>query len=400
MNKKLANFWDKHSFFLVLGVLFGPVCAGFGFLGVIGNEGIVRALCGILIILGILWFIFFWVCRQADYTEYLKKHPYPNAEKFYRMCEEAGFTSIEEKANFERAKLIAQKCEISGSDDSIRSQFEIGKKYVSKDNEKINARKEEEKIASAHAEERKLLNQLSAYIYLTGREKRRQMLIDEIASLKKQQKDNEKMQRIGNDLLYKKEQDWAIAGGIASGIAGGAAGLAVASDIQRKNAEARAYNERIAPSAGLLMHQFYQKGSGIANWLKFDEEQLKTIDTKLGLEDSSDAAMSYLELSDATCEVSITGAVIVSVKVKAKEKFNIYENIPGVVDGTLSAELIRNGKSVGSAILTLPVMGVQYIDRNGRRQENVLTGICTTTTDPDAQYELLFQPYLLWLMER
>lgn len=64
---------------------------------------------------------------------------------------------------------------------------------------------------------------------------------------------------------YKRKQDWSIAGGIASGLAGPAAGAAIASDIQRKNAEADVYNHKAYESANQQRKALRQKGDDYAD---------------------------------------------------------------------------------------------------------------------------------------
>ena len=49
-----------------------------------------------------------------------------------------------------------------------------------------------------------------------------------------------------------REKDWAIHGGIADAIAGPAAGIAIAADIQQKNAQTRAANTQLAQSIGQI----------------------------------------------------------------------------------------------------------------------------------------------------
>lgn len=73
-------------------------------------------------------------------------------------------------------------------------------------------------------------------------------------------------------------------------------------------------------------------------------------------------------------------------------KFYIFEKVPAVVDGTISADLYQEGVKVGSALLVLPMMGIG--------STTTIEGICLNGAKPNVPYEVKYTAYRLWAMEK
>ena len=92
--------------------------------------------------------------------------------------------------------------------------------------------------------------------------------------------------------------------------------------------------------------------------------------------------------------VTETGAVLIDVKVErsATNPLMIYQSVPAVVDGFLCAALWIHGERVGQAIFTLPWDGVNY--------STTLHGICRFPMKKSDRYDVTFEPYNLWAIEK
>lgn len=249
-------------------------------------------------------------------------------------------------------------------------------------------------ILEQRAKEREEKSALDKYIRYRGREKRIQMLTDAKNGLI--EKRNNK-RTINSNALMQKEHDWALMGGLASGIAGSGAGAVTALDYQAKNAEIRRSNAQLASS----INQLNQKIQADIDYLDSDIERLSrdieiTPDKLIGgiNNDVSNTLMQELEFSNEVTTVSETGAVIVKVDVKTKKPQSLFDGkVQAVIDGIIKVDFIKNSSTVGSAYLTLPPYGSSRFD-------STLTGICTSTTDPNAKYSVKYSPVALWLIEQ
>lgn len=191
---------------------------------------------------------------------------------------------------------------------------------------------------------------------------------------------------------HQKEINWATHGGIAAGIAGGAAGAAVAMDAQIRNAQIRAQNEAnmrdLAPGASAVC--------GIADKYKNAAKELQVFidDAKIKLvaDTPKETVLTKLELKTQNVTISKTGAFTVKASVKLVEELIIFDIIPAVIDGTISADLYQESHKVGSALLVLPPFGVG--------ESATIEGICLHGAKVNVPYEIKFTPHLLWEMEK
>ena len=198
---------------------------------------------------------------------------------------------------------------------------------------------------------------------------------------------------------FLKEQSWGLAGGIASGIAGPAAGVAAAVDTMVQNQEIREYNQNVAQFLALAQAQGISTGYSTSysseyykNQIKEYEAQLDALSLKLTDEHiGQDDLFKHFTFSNEILQVTETGAVKISVEVFS-DKVYIYDDVLAVIDGYITAEINKDGKTVGTAKLCLPLRGI-----TDQKQE--LHGICASLSDPSAHYTVQFVCGNLWLIE-
>lgn len=251
-----------------------------------------------------------------------------------------------------------------------------------------------EAILEAREEEEALQEFIDRYIYYRGREKRLQMLTDYREMLIEQRAEK---RTINSSDFMQKEHDWALIGGLASGIAGAAAGIATAMDAQAKNTQIRQNNAQIAASIYEINQKIQDNIDALENNIKNFEQSIEETHIKLigEMDDAtSKTLMNELVLADSDITVTKTGAAIIEVTVQAKQKQNLFDGaVLAQIDGIIKAEFFSDNEAVGYAYLTLPMFGCDT-------SPSTLTGICTSTTDPNAKYSVKYSPVSLWLIER
>jgi len=172
---------------------------------------------------------------SATGRQSLSGNQHVTERKFYDACQKMNLALSESSppADIQHAVLIAGQNNLKLSEKDVIIAYAIGKKEARharrqhRFKELYDSGKELEKYLSYHGKEKEVM--------LTGK----------MLNYYKQQ---EEYICSGRAIPLQKEKDWAIMGGIASAIAGGVAGIAVASDIQRKNAEIRAQNAAVSAS--------------------------------------------------------------------------------------------------------------------------------------------------------
>jgi len=341
---------------------------------------------------------------------------------FAKTCLENGIRTLDSSANRERSKLIAKQKGIDGYED-INALQHIIDSYIEEMNESQRVKKierdREQKNAELHKKE-----ELEKYSEAFGREKTIRFLDSLIAETQYTIDKREAAVKSANDIKNTyaalgmslepvkspKEQDWAIAGGIASAIAGPAAGIAVAADIQRKNAEAKIDPAEAAKEAQKLreswkttgdsLAQTVMKNSGVSPEAYRDATRLKAELTKqkekcevLLVDESNDKyqLLGMLAPTTETITISETGSVHITVHIVGK-KYCIFDNVPAVIDGSFKALLWNEkGECCGTAALVLPIYGVE--------DSSLLEAWFTTPSSKDTSYYVEFTKPNLWLVE-
>jgi len=276
-------------------------------------------------------------------------------------------------------------------DDTKAILFDGFRCYLSA-KEQIEAKKREEELKSIRASEQEEKSKLLHYWEYSGREKRIAMLQDELNKMIEAQKDLESVMVALPAMMQQKEHDTAILGGIASGIAGPAMGLATMINTEQKNAEIRVQNEAVKQAFSRDYMKFVQASSKRQEAIDELRSKVWKTKTKLVSDVSPETAFEYLTVKRVSSSVTESGAVYVEATIRPNKQAVIYDDVPAVVDGFLVAKLQnKTNNGTGKAYLQLPVQGADT--------EMTLKGICTKTTDANADYNVEIRPHMLWLIE-
>lgn len=324
-------------------------------------------------------------------------------------CDANGICDVSSEANYQRAKLITEEIL---RENNVPNQYFA--KYASRSaisayfatiqqsqrvEEQANLK---ERIQQLLTEERKYHEECTRYAKYVGRDKSVQYCQDQVAYYSGviwQCEQNEKSVKNGGNMLYEtgkgRESSWAVHGGIASGIAGGAAGLAVAADVERKNAQIRQQNANLAHSIAqfqvAVLEGIWKEKRKAEEQLEYWKQRLERAKILLVEMQPEDKLLASLNASVANTESSPTGSMKVTLELDP-DKLYIYGDTRAVVDGSILVSFYIGDRSVGSAICCLPYGGVTSHCK--------VSCICTNFSEHAEDYELYCQPYHLWALER
>ena len=384
-----------------------------------GSSGDVDAIAGFLIIYGIGIQIsvgyshLVWKIGSSRYKKTMEKqeaekaaeaerkrvfeeeHPHYKQEQFYLQCKAQGIKSVDTPADVARLVLFAKNKNYPGTESQLIEAYKTGEKDVTS----LELKKELDKLKST---EEMLEKDSLRYKETKGQLKRILMCRDQAKEYRKQEESYRAQSRSTKDAIFQgtqgamqKETDWATHGGIASGIAGPAAGLAVASDIQRKNAQIREQNAALTQLAARAAveasrgfdSQAYEASQKAEEW----EARATAAENKL-VENLPEHQLLEQLCCKATAHQSKTGAITVEVKITATKELKIYETVPAIVDGGLQAQILDGTDYVGTAYLPLPWNGSEF--------NTTLKGICRNPVKKAKKYTVKVEPYYLWAMEK
>lgn len=340
---------------------------------------------------------------------------------FAKACIDSGIDHLDTSAHIEKARLIARQKGIENCDDISLLQ-DIIEEYLRErqrlEDEKRQALRLE--LKNREAQEKQQLERFASY---TGREKTIQHYedligdVEVVISIYEEDAKNAKtiqsaFAAAGNSLETVKtvDQDWALAGGFASALAGPAAGLAVAADIQRKNAEAKVDPEKAAAdqeraraywnNLGTALAEKVRNQSGISKEeyrlalrAKKEYQALKEKSEVLLIDTSAapERLLSTLEPEVKSIVASESGSVHVSVGVKGGS-FIIYDTVTAVIDGSFRALLWNDkGECCGTAAFVLPLTGAD--------EDMELEAWFTEPVSVGESYTIEFARPNLWLSE-
>lgn len=331
-------------------------------------------------------------------------------EAFVQSCNENRIADPDSERDIQKAKLIVENLmRKEGIPLIYQSQYTTPDKlrdYISQMKQRNEAAAQAElkkQIALLKPEEQAFAEECTRYANFTGRDKSVRYCQDKIAYYSNiiwQCEQNEQSVRDGGNLLYEtgkgRESSWAIHGGIASGIAGGAAGLAVAADVERKNAQVRQRNEQLLTSiarfsADALISIAKEKDRAeheLNVWRK-KEEKANTLLTQ-SLDESDLLTQISPKLVDV--ENSPTGAVKLKIELHAAPNLTIFDGIEAVVDGSIRVKLAINGQNVGNARCV-----IKY---GGATKTHVVDCICLNVFKQSEKYSVSFEPCNLWAVEK
>lgn len=327
-------------------------------------------------------------------------------EQLEKAFKDNNVNDILSERNYQKAKLLVEDIlRKEGIPPEYHASYLTREKmaiHISRVDDARDAQEKEElRIRKSHL--RREEAECKYYSKFIGRDKSIRYCRDQIeyyTDIIKKCEANEASVRQGGNRLYElskgRESSWAIHGGIASGIAGGAAGLAVAADVQRKNAQIQQQNANLAHSiaefqVNVLQGIWKEKREAeehLELW-KANEEQAKL---QLIQELDEKELLAYIQPRVMSAENDLAGAVKINVAFHSSSGLCIYGSEPACVDGSIRVLLSVSGKVVGSAICVIRYGGV--------RCTQVETCICTNIEEMADEYEFSFEPYHLWAVEK
>lgn len=307
-------------------------------------------------------------------------------DRFFVECVLAEANDFTKPKNKQKAQLLADKYNLkypNGIEALYKQAFD-GHKVVSQ-------RFVLNRIEEKRAEERAEFERLNKYSDLVGKNKRIAMLSDRAAELRKEAKSQDQYAQMLMRSGQQKEHDWATWGGVADGLAGFGAGVSTAVDLQMKNIQIRAENEKRRQAA--LPGYMFMTNSAQGNRSNADAimKEIENFKLKLVSEDSSAELMKKISFSHTDVLVSETGAAMVCTCASLDPKFKIFDDVPAIVDGTIIAKIYDGDQLCGTAQLVLPMYGLG--------QNIPLNGICIDCCKPGKTYTAKFSPKNLWAME-
>ena len=356
-----------------------------------GSPGMV-ALGAIMALIGIGLLVYDIIKSSADNKKRVVAFTEQQKIAFYKACVENGITECVGEKAIQKASLIAKQKNIKFTD--VTALFNESKALIERSEQK----KQDDELEKQKNSEKKLLSEMTRFASYTGREKRIAMLEWEkhtVALSCKAGSSDAILSLYG--ATQRKELDWATPGGIASGLAGPAAGLAVAMDVQAKNAEIRAQNaamrNALAPALAKAMSNDAEERMRVERLQKQIDEKIQAAQTKLVADDSAESCFDRLSFKNTAVDVSKTGTCFVKTEAVLKNSFCIFDDVNSVVDGTVIARILDGQQEIGRAELVLPTPGISTYTSK-------LQGCCLFCGKPGAQYTVSFEAGNLWAMEQ
>ena len=298
---------------------------------------------------------------------------------FYNECINQGVLHMQSPVFRKKAALIAEQLGIQTTD--AVSLFEAASKVV-----------EEKEFAALKHSEQIAYDALIRYTECVGYDKKITMLKDMI-TVKNGEIEELLSPAVNAEFSKKREHDWTIHGGIASGIAGPVAGLAAAVRVSQENAQIRQNNAQLAE----LQYKYLGAVAGDIQKLNREieslERQISAHRTKIIPEANEAQIMSNLNIVVQETSISQTGAFLIKASVKCNTPVSIYNELSGVIDGTIAADLYQEKQLVGTALMSFPVDGVGC-------KSVVVEGMGLSGANRLKGYKIKFRPYHLWEIEK
>jgi len=341
--------------------------------------------------------------HRAEVKEFKMEEAFRNEhedEIFYTACIQNNISALD-RAGIARMKIVAKQRGMTCSEDVLIDKYEKGEKAARDRRKAVASQETKNRILDLQKEERAKEQLCKKYIYLSGLDKRLKECYDRLemarARLSKLDGNTDTILR-GTEAIYSqyagKETDWAVHGGIASAIAGPAAGVAVAADIQRKNAEIRESNAQLRQAANqfaqpLLLDNIKQKADA-KRTVESLERELEETKNKLVEELPQDQLLSRLSPQIVETKTSETGAITATVSY-TPATLMIYDTVKASIDGSFKVIIMDGERLAGEAYFTLPYGGSRYAKK--------LTSICTSLPAGKKGYTFVFKPHNLCAIE-
>lgn len=345
--------------------------------------------------------------NEIAYAKKAEEERIANQKNFCADCRNFKIFSahdLESPEKKQRFQLIAKKHHLEdlSTGELLALLKESEKAYAEEQHKKYEERKQarEKKLE----EEKHQQGTLLLYARFHGVDKTQAMLADELVSLK---------HRINNTMFTppamiprQKESDGMFAAGTAYGIGGVIPAAASLARTEQKNAQIRQANAQIDQINSALVGAAAMANAdryGIQKRMEPFKERAST----LLIDEDSAAVFPHLSFSDPKVQVSNTGTVTVTVKVKEDHNIKVFGK-PAIADGSIIAEIYdKEDQKVGEATMVFPIFGTgnlyfrQKVYHWRENDDTVeLTGMCLACADPHKKYTAKFVPGDLWAMEK
>lgn len=308
---------------------------------------------------------------------------------FYKECLKQNIYQVESHVEIEKAKLIAKKMGFNHVSDIIAFYAECERLHNG-------GHEDNDSLARAKREESKKYKNYTKYAEFTaGREKRINMLADELKAALNEKEAALSKTNSARNFGKEKEKDWGWRAGLASAVGGTGAAVATVMDVEAENAQIRAKNQEPNAIRTLLVNQADAEWSEAIHKVERLQNQLDDAQIKLVYEADKTEVMKHIQFSNIQTKVSDTGAIEIEATAKLRHALKIFDGLAAVVDGTVIAEIYDNNVRVGEAKLVLPALGLKH------STEKTIKGICLSGGKKEKanKYRVSFKPYHLWEME-
>ena len=305
--------------------------------------------------------------------------------EFYQECISNGVRNCKSEKDIQRVTLIADKYELSTSDIETlyyNAQALYNRAVENKRTDQLNTAKEKEKNQYA---------KLNMYSSKSGRDKRIAMLSDEKAEVLKDVKAIKGTVSALISASQQKEQNWGMRAGIANGMAGPVAGLAVAAEIEAKNAQIRTQNAKNLDGIAPIVFESFSQRDDLEKKADDLDAEIEKAKTKLLANYDAMTCLSKLTFSKTMVSISDTGTCTVTTFAKLAKPLTIFDDVNAVIDGTVIAKIYDGKTLVGNALLVLPLYGV--------KDETELKGMSLFCCTKGKKYTIEFSASNLWAME-
>lgn len=348
------------------------------------------------------------------------------AEEFYNMCAKENATDLSNEYGFVKAtnyakQLIAREnplADMSSFNDylekeKLQSFLNLGKLKAQKGTRVEAARNSVARSVNLTPKEATFLKRVYEARNLTGNQKRVKMLSDFLedcnAEYQGKKNDAEAWKQLATvyGMQKQKEKDWSIRAGAAHGIAGPVAGAMTALEVMQENEKIREYNRGVQETT----HGY------IGQAVKALDAQATVTVMRNHLEKCIEEAKGKIALSNPNADVlwqniiaadrdsfileDASGKLNISMHIRLKMpvKPDLPSNVKMVIDGTIVADVLHDGKKIGEVIFLLPVFGMPCDEPAAITLMGIFDNSVGYNSDGGRYFIRVQEKQNLWIME-
>lgn len=321
----------------------------------------------------------------------------------------------EEREFYNRPSFPAKLSNVDSSEFSSLIRKECLEKYLAEGkvlaeaaDKKELAKQKIPRNASPNLEEQAFIRRAAEISNLVGNQKRVKMLSYLIQELDAQITKLREAEKATKELAWlylqqqKKEKSWGTVGGLAEGIAGPAAGLAAALQVMENNREIQQYNAAMRDLSRDTLNGMVSISNDQIKLGELYSEALKRCreakDKITISEPNADEIRNHIKVGKYQIKKEENGVLHIALPVRIKPPFalDVPQNVNTVIDGTLTAEVRCERRSVGFVNFPLPLYGIP----TNMTEEVILDGMLDRSMEFDGKYTLkMSDSHNLWIME-